>query len=263
MDGSQRLIALTQALADPLRMEILRELMGGAATVSELTALTGATQPNVSNHLALLRERGLVRATREGRQMRYEIQNPAVASLIEALAAVADAPPRSTPERVTPPLARARLCYDHLAGRAGVALFDALVERDALRLAPAATSSARAGRAGPSAAVELGPAGEALFAELGVDVAEARRGKRRFAYACVDWTERRPHLGGALGAALCAAAVAHGWVVRQPATRAVIVTDAGARALRERFDIAMAPELSGDSTVARVGKHARTQREAR
>ncbi|HET9111277.1 MAG TPA: metalloregulator ArsR/SmtB family transcription factor, partial [Ktedonobacterales bacterium] len=100
MDASQRLVALTQALADTLRMEILRELMVGAATVSELTALTGATQPNVSNHLALLRERGLVRATREGRQMRYEITNPAVASLIEALAVVADAPSRAAPERV-------------------------------------------------------------------------------------------------------------------------------------------------------------------
>ncbi|HET9110306.1 MAG TPA: hypothetical protein VFN78_05730, partial [Ktedonobacterales bacterium] len=170
---------------------------------------------------------------------------------------------RAAPERVTAPLARARLCYDHLAGQVGVALFDALVERDALRLAPAATSSARAGRAGPSAAVELGPAGEALFTELGADVAEARREKRRFAYACVDWTERRPHLGGALGAALCAAVVAHGWIMRQPATRAVIVTDAGVRALRERFDIALGPELSSGSTAARVGKHARTHEEAK
>ena len=242
MDGSQRLIALTQALADPLRMELLRELMGGPATVSELTALTGATQPNVSNHLALLRERGLVRATREGRQMRYEIENPAVAGLIEALAAVADAPARTAPERVTPPLARARLCYDHLAGQVGVALFDALVARDALSLASTAPTPARTGRAGPSAAVELGPAGAALLSELGVDVAAARREKRRFAYACVDWTERRPHLGGALGAALCAAATAHGWVVRQPATRAVILTEVGRRALRERFDITLASE---------------------
>ena len=238
MEASQRVIALTQALADPLRLGILRELMGGAATVSELTALTGATQPNVSNHLALLRERGLVRATREGRQMRYELRDPAVASLIEALAAVADAPqtPQRTPARATPPLAQARLCYDHLAGQVGVALFDALVARDALRIAPA-PAPIRAGRAAPSAAVELGPAGEALFGDLGVAVADARRAKRRFAYACVDWTERRPHLGGALGAALAAMAVARGWVARQPGTRAVIVTEAGWQALHNRFGI--------------------------
>lgn len=246
MEGHQRVIALTQALADPLRLSILRELMGGPATVSELTALTDATQPNVSNHLALLRERGLVRATREGRQMRYELRDPAVASLIEALAAVADGPEKRAAERVTPPLAQARLCYDHLAGRVGVALYDALVARGALRPAePPAT--ARAGRAGPSAAVELGPAGDAIFAALGVSVADARREKRRFAFGCVDWTERRPHLGGALGAALCASAMAHGWVARQPGTRAVIVTDAGWQALREHLGV----ELSREREAAR------------
>jgi DNA-binding transcriptional ArsR family regulator len=241
MEAHQRIIALTQALADPLRLDILRELMGGAATVSELTALTGATQPNISNHLALLRERGLVRATRVGRQMLYEVRNPAVASLIEALAAVADAPEKWTPERATPPLAQARVCYDHLAGQVGVALFDALVAQGALRIASPA-SAARAGRAGPSAAVELGPAGVALFGDLGITIADVRREKRRFAYACVDWTERRPHLGGALGAALCAAAVARGWVARQPGTRAVIVTEAGWQGLRERLGAELAQQ---------------------
>lgn len=238
MDERERVVALTQALADPLRYAMLRELMGGPATVSELTALTGATQPNISNHLALLRARGLVRATREGRQMRYDIHDPVVAGLIEALAAAAGAPKRPAAERVTPPLARARLCYDHLAGEVGVALYDALVARGALRLAGStAPTRAGAGRAGSSATVEFGPTGEEIFAGLGVAAAEARRTKRRFAYACVDWTERRPHLGGALGAALCAAALARGWVVRQPATRAVIVTDAGWQALHERLGV--------------------------
>lgn len=238
MDGRQRIIALTQALADPLRYDILRELMGGPTTVSELAALTGATQPNISNHLAVLRARGLVRATREGRRMLYEIRDPAVAGLIEALAAVADASETQARERVMPPLARARFCYDHLAGEIGVALFDALVARDALVAAPMARE--RAGRAGSSAAVELGPAGEAIFAGLGITVEDARRAKRRFAYACVDWTERRPHLGGALGAALGAAAVARGWVARQPGARAVIVTDAGWKAFREQLGIELA-----------------------
>lgn len=245
MEGSQRVIALTQALADPLRLDILRELMGGAATVSELTALLGATQSNVSNHLAVLRERGLVRATREGRQMLYELRDPAVASLIEALAAVAGAPEKRAQPRVSSPLTQARVCYDHLAGRVGVALFDALVVRDALRIvssapAPAKTVAGRSGRAALSTLVELGPAGAALFADLGVDVAAAQREKRRFAFACVDWTERRPHLGGALGAALWAAAVAHGWVARQPGTRVAIVTDAGWQALRERLGVELA-----------------------
>jgi len=244
MDAHQRILAITQALADPLRLDILRELMGGPATVSELTALTGATQPNISNHLALLRERGLVRATREGRQVRYEAHDPAVASLIEALVAVAGAPAKPTPERATPPLALARVCYDHLAGQAGVALFDALVERGALRMAaPSVASQPRGVRAGASAsAVELGPAGEDIFAEVGVAALAAQHTKRRFAFACVDWTERRPHLGGALGAALYTSAVAQGWVARQPGSRAVIITEAGRQALRERLGVELPRE---------------------
>lgn len=237
MDPRQRIMAITQALADPLRLDILRELLGGPATVSELTALTGASQPNISNHLAVLRERGLVRATREGRQVRYEARDPAVAALIEALLAVAGAPERPAPERATPPLALARVCYDHLAGQVGVALFDALVARGALRETAAQMEQPRAGRAGASVAVELGPEGERLFAELGIAQVVARRSKRRFAFACVDWTERRPHLGGALGAALCTAAVAQGWVVRQPGSRAVIVTEVGRQVLRERLGV--------------------------
>lgn len=238
MEAQQRVIALTQALADPLRLDILRELMGGPVTVSQLTALTGATQSNVSNHLAVLRERGLVRAIRDGRQMLYEAPNPAVANLIEALIAVAQAPEKPTPERVSPPLARARTCYDHLAGQVGVAIFDALVEHGALEI-PAYAPGKRAGRVGPSTTVEATAQGETLFRELGVDVENARQQKRRFAYACVDWTERRPHLGGALGAALYAAVVARGWVARQPDTRAIIVTDAGRQGLREYLGISI------------------------
>lgn len=236
MEAEQRMVALTQALADPLRLELLRALMGGAATVSELTALTGASQPNVSNHLAVLRERGLVRATREGRQMRYDVRDAAVANLIEALAAVAEAPTRRPQERMSPQLAQARMCYDHLAGEVGVAVYDALRARGALLANPVA-GARRAGSAGASAAVELSSAGETLFGDLGIDVAALRHLKRRFAFACVDWTERRPHLGGALGAALGATALARGWVVRQPETRAVIVTDAGWRGLRAALGV--------------------------
>jgi hypothetical protein len=109
---------------------------------------------------------------------------------------------------------------DHLAGKLGVALFDALLARDAIEPPEAA-----------GAPVELGSAGAAVFGGLGADLTALRRGRRRFATACLDWTERRPHLGGALGAALWAACIERGWVVRQPGSRAVILTDTGREAL--------------------------------
>jgi DNA-binding transcriptional ArsR family regulator len=251
MDANTPVLELAQALADPLRLALLQSLMSGPATVSELMSLSGATQSNVSNHLALLRERGLVRATRQGRQMVYELRDASVGQLVESLAQVAGgAGARATngsslpPERgenagtrfpqapaavgappfvqKSAPLVRARTCYDHLAGRLGVALFDALVARGALQ-APAASRGL----------LELGPAAAEVFGALGIDLAAARRERRKFATACLDWTERRPHLGGALGAAVWARCVERGWVVRQPGTRAIILTDGGKQGLRD------------------------------
>lgn len=229
LEQNNMLVALAQALADPVRLAILQSLMSGPATVSELMALTGATQSNVSNHLALLRERGLVRATRQSRQMVYELRDASVGRLVESLAQVAGGA-QATAQK-SAPLVRARTCYDHLAGRLGVALFDALIERGAL-LPPAAQPGL----------LEPGPAAAEVFGAFGIDLAAARRERRKFATACLDWTERRPHLGGALGAALWARCVERGWVVRQPGTRAVILTDAGKQGLRD----VLAVELKGD-----------------
>ena len=222
MDANTPVLELAQALADPLRLAILQSLMSGPATVSELMSLSGATQSNVSNHLALLRERGLVRATRQGRQMVYELRDASVGQLVESLAQVAGGAGAPVFVQKSAPLVRARTCYDHLAGKLGVALFDALVARGALQ-APAASR-------GPLA---LGPAAAEVFGAFGIDLAAVRRERRKFAAACLDWTERRPHLGGALGAALWARCVELGWVVRQPGTRAIILTDAGKQGLRD------------------------------
>ncbi len=229
MSAEQRQLELVQALADPLRLAILHHLMGGPATVSELMTVTGATQSNVSNHLALLRERNMVRATRQGRQMVYDLRDAGVAQLVEALALVAGG--ALVPEQKSPPLVRARTCYDHLAGKLGVALFDALVARNALQ-APAARKGA----------VALGPNAKAVFGGLGIDLAALRRERRQFATACLDWTERRPHLGGALGAAIWVRCLERGWVVKQPGTRAVILTDAGRQALNETLAVEIKEE---------------------
>ncbi len=224
MNNSQQLSELVQVLADPLRLAILQHLMSDAATVSELMALTGATQSNVSNHLALLRERGFVHATRQGRQVVYELRNPAVAQFVESLSVMAGSVPASIQK--SPPLVKARTCYDHLAGRLGVGLFDALVARGALNAPEAGART-----------VELGPAAPEVFTRFGLDLPALRRMRRHFATACLDWTERRPHLGGALGAAIWTRAWENGWLIKQPGTRVLVVTDAGKQGFQQQFGL--------------------------
>ena len=213
--SSRAVAGIAQALADPLRLMILERLMDGPAAVSELVLLTGEAQSNVSNHLAILRGRGLVGATRLGRQRLYEISDPGVAQLVESLFAIEGRRPAKLQK--SPALARARTCYDHLAGRLGVAIFDSLV---AHRVIAHPTARYR----GP---VELGPAAKRVFADLGIDLEEVRKERRQFATACGDWTERRPHLGGALGAAVWARALERGWVAQRPGSRIVLVTTRG------------------------------------
>ena len=223
MDVSPRLLAVTRALADPLRLAVLHHLMGGPASVSELMTVVGAEQSRLSNHLALLRERDLVRTTRQGRHVIYELHDPAVARLVESLGQIGGAPSRTVK---SVPIARARTCYDHLAGRLGVAVFKALVARDAVKA-----------QKGVPGAVALGPQAERVFGKLGVELDVVRHERRRFATACLDWTERQPHLGGALGAALWGEFTARGWIIRQPGTRAVAVARAGTRGLKRALGV--------------------------
>jgi DNA-binding transcriptional ArsR family regulator len=225
MDANQRLLEITQALADPLRLAVLHHLMAGPATVSELMTVVGSEQPRLSNHLAVLRRSNLVRSTRQGRQVIYELHDGAVGQLVESLRQIGGAPPRTAK---SVPIAHARTCYDHLAGRLGVAVFKALVDRRAVK-----TQTDVPGN------VELGPQAGPLFGTLGVGLDAVMRERRRFAFACLDWTERKPHLGGALGAALCAELVGCGWIVRRPGTRAVLLTRAGARGLKRTLGVAL------------------------
>jgi DNA-binding transcriptional ArsR family regulator len=220
-----RAASIAQALGDPIRFKILERLTDGPAAVSELVLLAGEAQSKVSNHLAVLRDRGLVTATRIGRQRLYEVADPSVSQLIESLAVIAGR--GSERVKMSPALARARTCYDHLAGRLGVAIFDRLVARRAIEH-PADRYR------GP---IQLGPAGPKVFADLGLDMDEARRERRQFATACGDWSERRAHLGGALGAALWARTLERGWVVRKPGSRIIVVTGKGRRGFAKELGI--------------------------
>lgn len=210
-------LAVAQGIADPIRLRILQQLVDGPATVSDLVATVGESQPKVSNHLAILRERSLVESERRGRRSIYRLRSPSVAVLIEALSALARGGDRS---RATPALASARTCYDHLAGKLGVELLARLISTRALE-----RQDEESGDLG------LGPAGARVFLRLGVDLDAVARSKRRFAFACDDWTEDGAHLGGALGAEVCKALVKKGWVVRRSGTRAVRVTLNGRRQL--------------------------------
>lgn len=224
MERNETLVELAQALADPLRLLLLQHLMEGPATVSELVAVTGEAQSKLSNHLAVLRERGLVHAKRQGRQVEYTLRDASVAQLIESLSAVAGQVPQKLWK--SPQLIEARTCYDHLAGRYGVAVLNTLVAQSALVLPTT-----------PDTEIQPGQRFHETFAALGVDLASVRRERRRFALACLDWTERRPHLGGALGAALCSLFIKQGWVVKQQGTRAVIVTREGQSWFRENLGV--------------------------
>jgi DNA-binding transcriptional ArsR family regulator len=186
--------ALARVLADETRVRLLDELTAGEASVSDLACRLDIDQPRVSTHLQLLLGAGLVDAHARGRSRVYALRGESPALALAALRTLAGSPPalrsRAAAEAVklNAPIRRARTCYDHLAGMAGVQVLDELLARRWL--------------VAEGERFDLTPAGEAGLAELCIDVAEARRARRAFAVGCLDWTERRVHLGGALGAAV-------------------------------------------------------------
>jgi DNA-binding transcriptional ArsR family regulator len=209
------LSAVGALLADPARTAILVALWGGVAMpASELARVAGVTQSTASIHLAKLLEVGWVAVERRGRHRYYTLASARVATLLEQIAQVAPAAPvRSFRGREeTDALRLARSCYDHLAGQIGVAITDALLKRDALRVL------------GPD--FELTRSGAEFLRERGVAVPEPSA-RRVFARRCLDWSERRDHLAGALGAAVFVAWEAQGWVARRANSRSLRLTSDG------------------------------------
>lgn len=213
---------------DPARAAMLHALMDGRAlTVCELARAGGVAPQSASEHLAQLASGGLIRVQTQGRHRYHRIASAAVARMLGRVMRMASGseaprPPIATGPR-DPALRAARTCYGHLAGRLGVALADALVARGHVGLAP-------------DAGVITEP-GIALLDRLGIDVAALfpAKGKRSrvLCRPCIDWSERRPHLAGAVGDALCAKSLHENWVRRIAGTRAVTVTPAGQRVFGE------------------------------
>ncbi len=211
-------------LGDRRRATMLLALLGGETLPAhELAARAGASSSLASSHLTKLLDGGLVTAERRGRERHYRVAGREVAEALEALVGVAPARPAHSLREANRGAAirRARTCYDHLAGELGVELTDALAYQG--------TIAWRDGN------LLLTRSGERRLADLGVDVAGARAARRAFTRHCIDWTERRPHLAGALGAAIAARLFELGWVRRVPGGRALTVTSTGARELLVQF----------------------------
>jgi hypothetical protein len=186
------------------------------------------SQSNLSNHLAVLKNAGLVKGKSFGRQKIYELANPEVAQLIELLLNMQHISPAKK-EKAIKPIQFARTCYDHLAGKLGVAIFEKLVEKKAVQFLP---KTEMKDRQFFSAALELGPGAERVFGKLGIDLIALKNTRRKFAYGCLDWTERTPHLAGALGASVCQAFLDKKWIVRKNELRTIAITSTGKQALK-------------------------------
>jgi DNA-binding transcriptional ArsR family regulator len=262
-------------IADPTRAAILSALVPDRPLAAgELARLAGVSAATASFHLAKLLDGGLIAVARQGRHRYYRLAGYPVAAALEALGLISHAVPARTlrQSREAAALAEARTCYDHLAGRAGVALLDALLRRGLLRPEKSKAPSSRTGSGNPPAnrfevtgagaassgnppanrfevtgagaagsgnppanRFEVTGAGAAALGSFGIDVAEIRRSRRTFAGECIDWTQRRGHLNGALAAAVTARLFALGWVQHGPRRRSVLITPAGADGLTTTF----------------------------
>jgi len=214
---------LARALGEPTRIRMLTLLMDGRAlTAKELAYGSGVEPATATAHLRRLAADALVAVRPQGRHKYFRLATPAVARCIEAMLVVAR--PRTSPTD-EPPLAHeaARFCYDHLAGQLGIALAAGLVGRCWLEVERGAFAPTARGRAG--------------FREFGIDLDALARGRRLLAPACLDWSERRDHVGGALGAALAGRLLELRWIRRPPTPRAVAVTPRGKDGLRASFGI--------------------------
>lgn len=225
-EGSVSRIAA--AIGEPARARMLYCLVDGRArTSTELAVVADVSPSTASAHLQRLMEQRLVKVVAQGKHRYYSLEGASVASALEALSVLAgnscDKFIPSTPNR----LRAARTCYDHIAGTLGVSLHDRFT----------ALGWLSADSTGSDNACDLTPKGIRAFEALGIDIEATRMLRRRFAYACVDWSERRPHLGGALGASFLRLALKRKWVLQDLDSRALGVTSLGRREMLTRFGL--------------------------
>jgi DNA-binding transcriptional ArsR family regulator len=225
MDADVNIASAAGLVADPTRARMLTALMDGRArTAKELAYGAGVTPQTASSHLAKLLRARLLAMERQSRHRYFRLAAPSVGQAVEALMGISLPRPRATPaEGPLAGLRLARTCYDHLAGRLGVSVTDALVRRRLL------TPRNRD--------YVLTVSGARFLGRLGVDVEATRRERRAFAHQCLDWSERRAHLAGALGAAVARRCLELRWVQRVAEERTLTLSPLGVRGLRTWFGI--------------------------
>jgi DNA-binding transcriptional ArsR family regulator len=229
---------IASAIGEPARARMLASLMDGRArTATELAAIAGVTPSTASVHLQRLSSARLVKVLAQGKCRYYSLHGSDVAAALEGLSVLAGASHDPYIPRTPGPLRFARTCYDHMAGTTGVALHDRFT---ALHwIAPDAKSNGNRPSDTREDSYSLTTEGVRAFTSLGIDVDATRNLRRRFAYACLDWSERRPHLGGALGAALLHLALKKRWVTQQLDGRILTLTGNGRREMYTRFGLTL------------------------
>jgi DNA-binding transcriptional ArsR family regulator len=219
--------SIAAAIGEPARARMLYCLADGRARTSTELAIVADVSPSTASvHLQRLMTKRLVKVFAQGKHRYYSLEGPNVAAALEALSVLAGGTRNTFVSNTPGPLRAARTCYDHIAGSLGVRLHDRVRAMGWL-----AEDSRNA------ISYHLTPRGAKGLESLGVDVDATRALRRRFAFACVDWSERRPHLGGAVGAALLKVALRRKWVTQDLDSRILSVTAFGRREMQARFGL--------------------------
>jgi DNA-binding transcriptional ArsR family regulator len=221
---------IASAIGEPARVRMLYSLLDGhARTSTELAVVANVSPSTASAHLNRLLAERLIKVVVQGKHHYYSLDGPNVANALEGLTVIAgvshDQFVPTTPSR----LRNARTCYDHMAGRLGVLLHNRFQTLGWLSI----------DSSGKDNGYDVTSGGKKALEALGIDLAETRSLRRRFAYACLDWSERQPHIGGALGSALLKNALKRKWVVEHLDSRALSITSVGRREMLKRFGLSV------------------------
>jgi DNA-binding transcriptional ArsR family regulator len=229
MKDGPNIARIASLLGDPARADVLTALLTDRAlTATELASIAGVTKQTMSAHLSKLLDAALVQVDQQGRHRYFRLANEDVAALLESLMGVAfrTGAVRLLSSPREPALRKARVCYDHLAGECGVAAYESLLRHRAFEMS--------------REELRLSTIGAGWFRDFGIDTDAAARQRRTFCRPCMDWSERRHHLAGSLGAALLSRLQDLKWAAREKNSRVIRFTPRGQRAFRELFNISSA-----------------------